>query len=327
MKQVTGKEVTMSADSSSGRVTERKGRSFFVNLIVRLIKEKPLGAIAGGVTLLMFLVAIFAGSIAPYGMNETRVAPTFGPPSVDHILGGDQLGRDLFSRVIYGARISVTVGLGATLISIITSLIVGGLSGYIGGKLDLMVQRFVDALQCFPSIVVLILLMSLVGPGLWTALIVLGLHRGISGSRVIRSAVISEKERLHVRAAAAIGCSYIRIYIRHIVPNIMAIVLVLMATRVPSLVLAEASLSFLGFGVPPPFPSWGGMLSGTARNYVLMAPHLAIWPGVALCILVFSANMFGDALRDLLDPRLRGGVGRYGTKVKKDEKGDIVIVK
>jgi peptide/nickel transport system permease protein len=139
--------------------------------------------------------------------------------------------------------------------------------------------------------------------------------------------VISEKEKLHIHAASAIGCSQVRIYIRHIVPNIIAIVLVLSATRIPSLVLAEAALSFLGFGVPPPFPSWGGMLSGTARDFVLMAPHLVIWPGVALSILVFSANMFGDAVRDLLDPRLRGGIGRYGAQAVKDQKGDIVAVK
>jgi len=233
------------------------------------------------------------------------------PPSAAHFLGGDHLGRDLFSRIIYGARVSVTVGLVTTSISIVISLAVGGLSGYLGGKFDLIAQRLVDAWMCFPGIIIMLVIMSFIGPGLWGVIIVLGIVFGIGGSRMIRSGVIPVKENVYVQAAVAIGCSTPRILIRHILPNVMALTIVLFTTRLPAVILAEASLSFLGFGIPPPHPSWGGMLSREGRTYMFLSPGIAIWPGVALSFVVFSVNMFGDALRDLLDPRLRGGVGRY----------------
>ncbi len=304
-------------EMSSEMVAEPEKRSRFVDFWIRLVKEKPLGAVGGGVTLLLLIIAIFADFIAPYGMNETRVADFLASPSAAHLLGGDQLGRDLFSRIVYGARISVIVGLTATSLAMVIMLAVGGLCGYFGGKLDLIGQRFVDAWMCFPGIILLILIMSLLGPGLWNVIFVLALVFGIGDSRIIRGAVMSVKENVYVQAAVAIGCPTPRILIRHILPNIMAPTIVLFTTRVPLVILIEATMSFLGFGIPPPTPSWGGMLGAEGRHYMLLSTGIAIWPGLALATVVYGVNMFGDAVRDLLDPRLRGGVGHYGARKPK----------
>jgi len=309
-------------DTSSEMVAEPKRHSWLVDIGIRLVKGKPLGAVGGIITVILLLIAIFANFIAPYGMNETRVTDFLEPPSASHLLGGDQLGRDVFSRIVYGARISVIVGLSGALLSIVISLVVGGLSGYLGGKTDMIVQRFVDAWMCFPGLILLIITMSLLGPGMLNVIIVLALVYGIGGSRILRGAVLSVKENVYVQAAVAIGCSTPRLVIRHILPNIMAPAIVLFTTRVPAMVLTEASMSFLGFGIPPPTPSWGAMLSAEGRTYMFMSTGLAIWPGLALSIVVYGVNMFGDAVRDLLDPRLRGGVGRYGVrKLKKEVPG------
>ena len=293
---------------------ESKRRHWLADIFIRLIKEKPLGSVGGGITLILLLIAIFCDVIAPYGYNETRVTGFLEEPSVNNWLGGDQLGRDIFSRIIYGARISVIVALVATTVSIIVTVGVGGTSGYFGGKYDLVVQRFVDAWMCFPGLVLLLIIMSLVGPGLWNVIFVLGFSAGVAGSRVIRGAVMTVKENVYVQAAVAIGCSPSRILSRHVLPNVMAPIIVLFTIRLPSMILQEAAISFLGFGIPPPIPSWGGMLSAEGRTYMFLRPGIAIFPGLALSIVVFSVNMFGDALRDLLDPRLRGGMGRYGVK-------------
>jgi len=307
------------ADSLSGRV-ERKRHSMLVDFGIRLVKEKPLGTVGGIITLLLLLTGIFADFLAPYGMNETHLADTLAAPSAQFWLGTDNLGRDLLSRVVFGARISVIVGLAGAAIATIISVIIGLVSGYIGGKLDMVVQRFVDAVMCFPSLILLMFLISIIGPGMWQVIIVLGLSWGVGGSRLIRGATLSIKENVYVEAARAIGCPTTRILIRHILPNIMAPTIILFSTRVPGIILTEASLSFLGYGIPPPAPSWGGMLSGSGRSYMFMAPWMVIWPGLALSIVVYGVNMFGDAVRDLLDPRMRGGVGRYGVKAKKEVK-------
>ncbi|MDD4875960.1 MAG: ABC transporter permease [Dehalococcoidales bacterium] len=290
-----------------------KRRSFLVDVGVRLIREKPLGTIGGVIVLILLITGIFADFLAPFGMNEIHSDAFLSAPTSKYLLGADNLGRDLLSRIIFGARISVIVGLCATTISVIVSTFIGIMTGYLGGKVDLVVQRMVDAWMCFPGLIIMMVLITILGPGMWQVIIVLGLQYGIAGSRVVRGAVIGIKENVYVDAARAIGCSTPRILWQHILPNILAPIIILFTTRMPAVILVEASLSFLGFGIPPPAPSWGGMLSGAGRSYMFMAPWIAIWPGVALSIVVYGINMFGDAIRDIVDPRLRGGVGRYGT--------------
>ncbi len=304
-------------NSSIVHVSEKKKRSSMFNFVKRLVKEKPMGTVGAAITLLLLLIGIFADFLAPYGMNQPT-ADLLARPSLKYWLGTDNLGRDLLSRIIFGARISVVVGLGGATISVALSTFLGILCGYIGGTFDLLVQRFVDAWMCIPSLILMMVLISIIGPGIWQVIVVMGLCFGISGSRIIRGATISTKENVYLQAAQAIGCSTSRILTRHILPNIMPSLIVVFSTVVPMVILVEASLSYLGFGIPPPTPSWGSMISGSARDYMFLAPRLVIWPGLFLSIVVYGVNMFGDALRDLFDPRLRGGVGRYGVNVKKD---------
>jgi peptide/nickel transport system permease protein len=263
------------------------------------------------ITVLLLLTGIFADVLAPYGINDTDIANKLSPPSAEHLLGTDNLGRDMLSRVIYGARISVIVGLSATTIATALSLIIGMLTGYVGRGLDLGVQRLVDVLMSVPGLILLMVVMATVGAGMWQVILVLGIRTGIIGSRVIRGAVIGIKENVYLSAARAAGSTRARILLRHVLPNIMATAIVLFSVRVPGVIMTEASLSFLGFGIPPPDPSWGGMLSGTGRSFMFLAPWMVIWPGLALTTVVYGVNMLGDAVRDLLDPRLRGGLGRY----------------
>ena len=300
-------------------VVKTKSRGWFVDFFTRLVKEKPLGVVGGIITLLLLLTGIFADVISPYGMNETWVGGYLEPPSAAFPFGTDNVGRDILSRVIYGARISVIVGLAASALSTAMSVVIGVLSGYIGGKFDLTVQRGVDTWMCLPSLVVLMVIMSAIGPGIFSIIIVLGITRGIGGSRLIRGAVIGIKENVYVQAGVAIGSPTWRILLRHILPNIMSVTVILFSVRVPAIVMTEASLSFLGFGIPAPFPSWGGMLSGAGRMYMYDAPWIMIWPGVALAIVVYGINMFGDAVRDIIDPRLRGGVGRFDAGDKQEK--------
>ena len=307
------------ADSLPGGVAERKKHSWLVGFLIRLVKEKPLGTVGLVITLLLLFTGIFADFLAPYGMNECWVGDYLTPPSAKFWFGTDNVGRDILSRVIFGARISVIVGLSGAIIGTIVSLIIGVVSGYLSGKFDLIVQRGVDIWMCLPVLALLMIVVTIVGAGLWSIIIILGLIYGIPGSRIIRGAVIGIKENVYVAAAEAIGCSTTRILIRHILPNVMAPTIVLFTVRVPAVIMTEASLSFLGFGIPPPAPSWGGMLGGAGRAYMFEAWWMVIWSGLALAIVVYGINMFGDAVRDLLDPRLRGGVGRYGVRKPKKE--------
>ncbi len=306
------------ADSSSGGVAETKKHSGLVDFWIRLVKGNPLGLVGAVITLLLLLTGIFADFLAPYGMNQLHRGEELLPPGPKFWLGTDQMGRDILSRVIFGARVSVIVGLAGAALATLVATFIGMLSGYIGGKFDLVVQRFVDAVMALPALVIFMVVISMIHPGMWQLIIVLGIVWGITGSRIIRSAAIAIKENVYVAAAVAIGCPTSRILSRHILPNIMAPVIVLFSIWVPGVILTEASLSFLGLGIPPPVPSWGGMVGGPGRAYMFLSPWMALWPGLALSIVVYGINMFGDAVRDLLDPRLRGGIGRYGVKVKKE---------
>ena len=288
---------------------ERKRRNPLKDFLTRMVRTKPLGTISGVIVLLFFFVGVFAGIIAPFGFNEQFRGEYLTSPSLSHWLGTDNIGRDIFSRIIYGARISMIVGVVGSLTSLVVSCAIGLPTGYFGGKFDLFAQRFIDAWIVFPDLILLILLVALVGPGLWNIVLILGLTYGLGGSRSVRGAVIGIRQNAYIESAKAIGASTPRILLRHLLPNIAPFLLVLVSTRMPGMMLAEAGLSFLGLGVPPPTPSWGGMLSGAGINYMYAAPLLSIWPGLALSIVVYSSNMLGDALRDLLDPKLRGARG------------------
>jgi len=305
-------------EMSPGAEEERKRRPLLADLFTRLVKEKPMGTVGGIIVLLMLLTGIFADFLAPYGMNEINLPDRLAPPSTTHILGGDGLGRDQLSRIIYGARISMIVGLGAASLSVVTATIIGIVSGFLGGKTDILSQRFVDAFMCFPPLFLYLTIMAVLGPGLVQVILVLGIAGGIRESRIVRSAVIGIKGNMYVEAARSIGAPQTRILYRHILPNVMAPIIILFTLAMGTSIISEATLSFLGFGIPPPIPSWGGLLSGPGRQYMFEAPWMVFWPGAALAIVVYGINMLGDALRDLLDPRLRGGLGRYGgTKAKR----------
>ena len=283
-----------------------RNRPRWRRFVARLFRTKPLGA-AGAVVFLIFLLSgIFAGVLAPYGINETDLAHRLEPPSRQFLLGTDHLGRDLFSRVLMGARLSMIVGFCAAGLATVVSIVIGVLSGYLGGWFDMLTQRLVDAWMTFPDLVLLIVVVSVVGPGITQIVIILGLLYGIAGSRIVRGAVTSVREHVYTHAAQSIGAGTFHILRRHILPNVMPVVIVLFTTRVGAVILSEAALSFLGLGVPPPAPTWGGMLSGDGRTYLYLGPWLALAPGVCLTVVVYSANVFGDALRDLLDPRMRG---------------------
>ncbi len=297
---------------------ESKRRTALADFFIRLLKEKPLGIACGMIVLLLMLVAIFADVLAPYVYTEMHLEDRLQGASAQYLLGTDQLGRDLLSRLIVGTRISLGVGLAATTLNVVVAVLIGGISGFLGGKVDLVVQRFIDAWMAFPGLLLLLTIMSIVGRGLPQIIVVLGVTGGIAASRVVRGAVIGIKENDYFLAAQAVGNPTSQILIRHVLPNIMAPIIIIFSINIGGVIIAEASLSFLGYGLPPDFPSWGGMLSWDGRRYMEQAIWLALWPGFALTITVYSLNMLGDAMRDLLDPRLRGGQGSYdATKVKR----------
>jgi peptide/nickel transport system permease protein len=321
-------------EKSSEVIIRRKRRFFLIDLVIRLFKEKPLGFVGLVIVFLLALTAAFADlawlgfpppeeggpGLASYGWNQILLEHRLTPPSSEFILGTDNLGRDILSRIVYGARISITVALASQAISALVKLLVAVPSGYFGGKYDIILQRFVDAWICFPPLALYLTVMAVLGAGMWQVIIVLGVSGGISQVRVIRSAVIRIREDVYFEAARAIGVPGHRIIARHVIPNIISVVIISVATGMGMVILAESTLSFLGLGIPPPYPSWGGMLSGSGRQFMTRAPWMMLWPGVALSLVVFAFNMLADALRDLLDPRLRGGLGRFGTSLEKLQK-------
>jgi peptide/nickel transport system permease protein len=274
--------------------------------ILRFGRRKPLGAFGGVIVIAMFMMAAFAESIAPHGYDDSIRGARMKPPSVSHWLGTDNLSRDIWSRVVYGARVSLTVGFGTILLGTLLATAIGVASAYFGGPFDLAVQCVVDAWISFPFFVIAISVLAVLGPGMVNVILSIAVVVAASNSRVIRGATISAMQNTYVEAARALGASHARIILRHILPNVAPTIIILATIGLGAVILAESALSFLGFGVPPPYPSWGGMLSGSGRTYMYQAPWMAVWPGLAISLAVFGFNMLGDALRDVLDPRLRG---------------------
>jgi peptide/nickel transport system permease protein len=280
-------------------------------LTLRFCRQKPLGAIGAVIVLALIVMAVFADRIAPYTYDES--VARMKPPSVKYWMGTDNLGRDIWSRVVFGARISVTVGFSTVLLATVLAMIIGVSSAYLGGAYDILVQRVVDAWMSFPALVIVLSMLAALGPGLLNLILALSILGAAGTSRVIRGAALSTMQNPYVEAARALGAGHARVILRHVLPNVMATIIILATIGLGTVILAESALSFLGFGIPPPYPSWGGMLSGSGRTFMYHAPWMALWPATTISLAVFGFNMFGDALRDLLDPRLRGWGGRPGS--------------
>lgn len=274
--------------------------------LLRLAKQQPLGAIGGACLLVLVLAAIFAEQISPYGPFTMIYADKLKPISTKHLLGTDQFGRDLFSRIVHGSRLSLGIGLASVTLGTILGAFFGLISGYWGAtRIDTIIQRLMDSLMALPSLILAIAIMAVLGISIINVMIAIGVVLVPRNSRVVRGAVLSTRENQYVEAARVIGCKDARILLYHILPNVVAPIIVLATVELGNAIMTEASLSFLGYGIPPPHPSWGGILSLEGRAFMEMAPWVAIFPGIALSLAVLGFNLFGDSLRDVLDPRLR----------------------
>jgi len=269
------------------------------------VRRYPLGAIGGAILAVFVLAAIFADAITAFDPLSTNSRLSLAAPSAAHILGADFMGRDVYSRIVYGARISLAVGLGSTALGGLLGVFLGLSSGFLGGWVDLAVQRVVDILQGLPLLVLALVMAAALGPSLHNTIVAIAIPLIPYVARVIRANTLSLREMPFVEAARATGMSEFRIAVWHVLPNTLAPLIVLATAQLGSAILTEASLSFLGLGIPEPHPSWGRMLSESAAEYVRTAPWLVVFPGLAISLLVFGTNLLGDALRDIIDPRQR----------------------
>jgi len=290
----------------AGAARARASREGIFPTLVRFCRKKPLGAAGAAIMLVIVLMAVFADVIQTHDPIATEAADTLARPSATHWLGTDHLGRDIYSRIIHGARVSLMVGVGSTIVASLFGGIIGLLSGYVGGKTDLAVQRVMDILQGLPLLVLALVMSAALGPSIPNVILAISIPIMPRAARVIRASVLSIREFQYVEAARALGVSHLRVAFRHILPNTVGPFIVLATAQLGSAILVEATLSFLGLGVPEPYPSWGRMLSVSAAEYAQKAPHLVLFPGIAISLAVFGSNLLGDALRDTLDPRLRG---------------------
>jgi peptide/nickel transport system permease protein len=269
------------------------------------IRRKPLGAASALLIVLLVLTALFADVIAPYDPLAAQPEVRLAPPSRAHLFGTDDIGRDVFSRVIYGSRISLWVGLLAVGIGTLVGMVIGLVSGYWEGHLDMVLQRVMDAIQAIPGLMLALAIVSVLKPNTTNAMLAIAVVIIPGNSRIVRGAVLSAKQNRYVEAAEALGCRQLHILALHILPNVTAPILIIASIWFGNAILIEATLSFLGLGTQPPTPSWGLMLSSTGRAFMEQAPWLAIFPGLAISLAVLGFNLFGDTLRDAWDPKLR----------------------
>jgi peptide/nickel transport system permease protein len=271
----------------------------------RFIRRYPLGAVGGALIALLVLVAIFAPLIATHDPYTLSARERLQAPSREHLFGTDELGRDIFSRIVYGARISLKVGFIAVGLGAVFGTIVGLACAYFGGPTDFWLQRLVDALFAFPTIILALAIVAVLGPSTTNVVIAVGIVSIPRIARVVRASALGVMAQPFIEASRSMGSGHARIVFRHIFPNVFAPIIVMATAGFGGAILSEAALSFLGVGTPPPEPSWGIMLSGAAQQFIRVAPWMAIFPGIAISLAVFGFNLFGDALRDALDPRLR----------------------
>jgi peptide/nickel transport system permease protein len=269
------------------------------------VRKNPLGAAGGLLVLLLLAAALFADAVATHNPVRTSIRVLVAP-GAEFWLGTDNLGRDVWSRIVHGSRISLVVGLASTLLGAVAGGLVGLVSGYVGGKVDLVAQRLMDVMQALPILVLALVLAAALGPSLTNTVIAISVVIAPRAARVVRASVLAIREFVYVESARALGVGHARVAWRHILPNTFGPFIVLVTAQLGGAILAEAALSFLGLGVPEPYPSWGRMLSIAAAEYAQKAPWLVIYPGLAISLAVFGTNLLGDALRDTLDPRLRG---------------------
>ncbi len=271
----------------------------------RFVRKNPLGAVGGLLMVVMVLAALGADLLATHNPVRTS-SQVLAAPGSDFWLGSDNLGRDLYSRIVHGSRISLAVGIASTLLGGVVGGLLGLLSGYLGGRTDLLLQRLMDVMQALPILVLALVLAAALGPSLTNTIVAISVVIVPRAARVVRASVLSIREFVYVESARALGVGHARVALRHILPNTFGPFIVLLTAQLGGAILVEAALSFLGLGVPEPYPSWGRMLSIAAAEYAHKAPWLVIYPGLAISLAVFGTNLLGDALRDSLDPRLRG---------------------
>ena len=273
--------------------------------IRRFVRSSPIGALGALVWILLLLMAIFAPQLAPYAPQEADYGAIRQAPSALHLLGADDLGRDILSRIIFGARITLIVSISSVLIGDLLGFLWGVASGYLGGRFDLISQRVLDVLMSFPTLILALLLLVALGAGLTTVIIAIAVTRIPGATRVIRSVVLSVRANAYIEAAQMVGVRPVALMLRHIAPQCVAPLIVISTLNLGAAIFAEASLSFLGLGIPPPEPSWGNMLGGVLAASFKPSWWLVVFPGLAITLAVMSANLLGDALRDFLDPKLR----------------------
>jgi ABC-type dipeptide/oligopeptide/nickel transport system permease subunit len=273
--------------------------------LARFVRSSPVGAVAALVWVLLILMAIFAPALAPYDPQEADYGAIRQAPTAAHLLGADDIGRDVLSRIIFGARITLVVSITSVLIGDLIGFLWGLASGYLGQRFDLLSQRVLDILLSFPSLILALLLLVSIGAGLTTVIIAIAITRIPSSTRVIRSVVLSIRETAYVEAARAVGVPTWRVMLRHIAPQCIAPLIVIATLNLGSAIFAESALSFLGLGIPPPAPSWGNMLGGVLAAAFKPSWWLVIFPGLAITVSIMAANLVGDALRDFLDPKLK----------------------
>jgi peptide/nickel transport system permease protein len=275
--------------------------------VATFIRTKPVGAGGALIILAMLLVALFAKALAPYDAYQGDYALQFARPSAEHWFGTDEFGRDVLTRIMYGARIALFVGFAASFAGCTLGALLGVVSAYCGGKVDLLLERLTDILLAFPQLILALAVASILGPAVQNVVVAIAVPIVPRAARIVRAATLSVKENQYVEAVHALGASRRRVVLQHLIPNVMAPYIIILTAQLGSAILAEAALSYLGLGTAEPTPSWGLMLSGSAASYAEKAPWIAVFPGVAISLGVFGFNLFGDSLRDALDPKLRRG--------------------